>query len=164
MTRAIRIHETGGPEALRWEKVEVGEQGDGQLRLTQSAVGAADIDIQLDAGANNLFERNTFFINSGSYSGGISVAAPTDFGGGPAGSAGGNRFGAVRLWEPEIWTLPRGGVINADNNLWPPGGPGSVAIAGSGTVLTTNNARTDSLTPDDGLRLWILSYRARIGP
>ena len=25
MTHAIRIHETGGPEVLRWEEVEVGD-------------------------------------------------------------------------------------------------------------------------------------------
>jgi len=45
MTRAIRIHEHGGPEVLRWEEVEVGEPGDGQVRLAQSAVGLNYIDI-----------------------------------------------------------------------------------------------------------------------
>jgi NADPH:quinone reductase len=45
MTRAIRIHEPGGPEVLRWEEVEVGKPGDGQVRLAQSAVGLNYIDI-----------------------------------------------------------------------------------------------------------------------
>ncbi len=45
MTRAIRIHEPGGPEALRWEEVEVGEPGDGQVRLAHNAVGLNYIDI-----------------------------------------------------------------------------------------------------------------------
>ena len=45
MTRAIRIHEPGGPEVLRWEEVEVGEPGDGQVRLAQSAVGLNYIDV-----------------------------------------------------------------------------------------------------------------------
>ncbi len=45
MTRAIRIHEPGGPDVLRWEEVEVGEPGDGQVRLAQSAVGLNYIDV-----------------------------------------------------------------------------------------------------------------------
>ncbi len=45
MTRAIRIHETGGPEVLRWEEVEVGEPGEGQVRLAQGAVGLNYIDV-----------------------------------------------------------------------------------------------------------------------
>jgi NADPH2:quinone reductase len=45
MTRAIRIHETGGPDVLRWETVEVGEPGDGEVRLAQSAVGLNYIDV-----------------------------------------------------------------------------------------------------------------------
>jgi NADPH2:quinone reductase len=45
MTRAIRIHETGGPEALRWEDVEVGDPGDGQVRLAHTAVGLNYIDV-----------------------------------------------------------------------------------------------------------------------
>ena len=35
MSKAIRIHETGGPEVLTWEDIEVGEPGPGQVRLTQ---------------------------------------------------------------------------------------------------------------------------------
>ncbi|MCH6588115.1 MAG: quinone oxidoreductase [Proteobacteria bacterium] len=44
MTKAIRIHETGGPEVLRWEDVEVGAPGPGQVRLTHTAVGLNYID------------------------------------------------------------------------------------------------------------------------
>ena len=32
MVKAVRIHETGGPEALRWEDVEVGDPGPGGWR------------------------------------------------------------------------------------------------------------------------------------
>jgi NADPH2:quinone reductase len=45
MTHAIRIHETGGPEVLKWEEVEVGEPGPGQVRLRQEAVGLNFIDV-----------------------------------------------------------------------------------------------------------------------
>ncbi|BAL27480.1 quinone oxidoreductase [Azoarcus sp. KH32C] len=39
MANAIRIHETGGPEVMRWESVEVGVPGPGQVRLRHEAVG-----------------------------------------------------------------------------------------------------------------------------
>ena len=45
MPKAIRIHEYGGPEVLRWEEVEVGQPGPGQLRVRHAAVGLNYIDI-----------------------------------------------------------------------------------------------------------------------
>jgi NADPH2:quinone reductase len=39
MAKAIRFYQTGGPEVLRYEDVEVGEPGPGQVRLRQVAVG-----------------------------------------------------------------------------------------------------------------------------
>ena len=45
MTHAIRIHQTGGPDVLKWEEVEIGEPGPGQLRLRQEAVGLNFIDV-----------------------------------------------------------------------------------------------------------------------
>ena len=39
MEHAIRFHETGSPEVLRYESVEVGEPGPGQVRLRHKAVG-----------------------------------------------------------------------------------------------------------------------------
>jgi len=44
MTNAIRIHETGGPEMLRWETIEVGAPGPRDIRLRQTAVGLNFID------------------------------------------------------------------------------------------------------------------------
>lgn len=44
MTHAIRIHQTGGPEVLKWEAVEVGKPGPGQVRLRHTAVGLNYID------------------------------------------------------------------------------------------------------------------------
>src|SRR5690242_18356244 len=41
---AIRIHQTGGPEAMGWEEVEVGDPGPGQVRIRHSAVGLNFID------------------------------------------------------------------------------------------------------------------------
>jgi NADPH2:quinone reductase len=45
MPGAIRIHQTGGPEVLQWEDVEVGEPGAGQVRLKQEAAGLNFIDV-----------------------------------------------------------------------------------------------------------------------
>lgn len=44
MVKAIRIHESGGPEVLRWEDVEVGAPGPGEVRVRQTAVAVNYID------------------------------------------------------------------------------------------------------------------------
>jgi NADPH2:quinone reductase len=44
LTHAIRIHETGGPEVLRWEEIDLGRPGPGEVRLRQTAVGLNYID------------------------------------------------------------------------------------------------------------------------
>jgi len=45
MTHAIRIHETGGPEVLKWEQVEVGDPGPGEVKIRQEAAGLNFIDV-----------------------------------------------------------------------------------------------------------------------
>lgn len=44
MPYAIRIYETGGPEKMRWEEVEVGSPGPGQVLVRNTAVGLNFID------------------------------------------------------------------------------------------------------------------------
>ena len=44
MPHAIRFHEVGGPEVLRWEEVPVGDPGPGEVRLRHHAVGLNFID------------------------------------------------------------------------------------------------------------------------
>lgn len=44
MPYAIRIHETGGPEVLRWEEVDVGRPGSGEVLVRNTAVGVNFID------------------------------------------------------------------------------------------------------------------------
>ncbi|MEV7791942.1 quinone oxidoreductase [Streptomyces sp. NPDC087512] len=39
MAHAVRFHETGGPDVLRWEAVEVGDPGPGEVRVRHHAVG-----------------------------------------------------------------------------------------------------------------------------
>jgi NADPH2:quinone reductase len=50
MAKAIRIHETGGPEVLLWEDVTVGEPGPGQVRIRHHAVGLNFIDVYYRTG------------------------------------------------------------------------------------------------------------------
>jgi NADPH2:quinone reductase len=45
MAHAIRMHEPGGPEVLRWEEVEVNDPGPGEVRLRHRAVGLNYIDV-----------------------------------------------------------------------------------------------------------------------
>jgi NADPH:quinone reductase len=45
MSHAIRVHQTGGPEVLQWEAVEVGQPGTGQVKLRQEAAGLNFIDV-----------------------------------------------------------------------------------------------------------------------
>ncbi|MEO6225695.1 MAG: quinone oxidoreductase [Sphingomicrobium sp.] len=45
MTHAIQIRQTGGPDVLQWEAVEVGDPGPGQVRLRQEAAGLNFIDV-----------------------------------------------------------------------------------------------------------------------
>ena len=45
MSHAIRIHKPGGPNVLKWEEVEVGDPGPGQVRLRQEAAGLNFIDV-----------------------------------------------------------------------------------------------------------------------
>ncbi len=45
VTHAIRVHETGGPDVLRWEEVDIGQPGPGQIRLRHTAIGLNYVDV-----------------------------------------------------------------------------------------------------------------------
>jgi NADPH2:quinone reductase len=55
----MRIHETGGPEVLRWEEVEAGAPGEGEVLLRQTAVGLNFLDVYHRNGAYKLPELPT---------------------------------------------------------------------------------------------------------
>ncbi|MBX5482250.1 MAG: quinone oxidoreductase [Myxococcaceae bacterium] len=50
MTHAIRIHQIGGPEVMRWEPIDVGPPGPGQARIRHHAVGVNFVDIYQRSG------------------------------------------------------------------------------------------------------------------
>lgn len=51
MSGVVRIHETGGPEVLRYESESVGAPGPGQARLRQDAIGVNFVDTYFRSGA-----------------------------------------------------------------------------------------------------------------
>ncbi len=54
MTKAIRIHEHGGPEVMKWEDVEVGAPGPNEVRLKTTAAGLNYIDTYHRVGMYNV--------------------------------------------------------------------------------------------------------------
>ncbi len=56
MPKAIVMQQTGGPECLLWQDVEVGEPGPGEARIRQTAVGLNYIDVYVRTGAYPLLK------------------------------------------------------------------------------------------------------------
>jgi NADPH:quinone reductase len=52
MSQAFRFHQTGGPDVLRLEDVQVGEPGPGQVRMRNTAVAVNYRDVLLRRGAH----------------------------------------------------------------------------------------------------------------
>lgn len=50
MSHAVQVHETGGPEVLRWEAREPSEPGPGQVRVALAAAGLNYIDVYFRTG------------------------------------------------------------------------------------------------------------------
>ncbi len=50
MTKAIRIHSTGGPEVLQMEEIQVGDPGPGQVKLRHRAIGLNFIEVYFRKG------------------------------------------------------------------------------------------------------------------
>jgi len=50
MTRAVRVHKVGGPEALVYETIELAAPGTGEVRIRQHAVGLNFIDVYYRTG------------------------------------------------------------------------------------------------------------------
>jgi NADPH2:quinone reductase len=50
MAGVVRVHQTGGPEGMRFEQIDVGRPGPGQARLRQTAVGLNFIDVYFRSG------------------------------------------------------------------------------------------------------------------
>ncbi|HMN73438.1 MAG TPA: quinone oxidoreductase, partial [Rhodoblastus sp.] len=51
MVKAIRVHETGGPEVLKYEDVEIPAPGAGEIQIRQHAIGVNFLDVYYRTGA-----------------------------------------------------------------------------------------------------------------
>ena len=60
MTKAIRIHANGGPDALRWEDVELPPPGQGQAQVRQTAIGINYSDVNVRRGGFYLKQKPVF--------------------------------------------------------------------------------------------------------
>ena len=50
MINAIRVHQTGGPEVLNYEQIEIGEPGPGEAKVRHEAIGLNFIDVYFRTG------------------------------------------------------------------------------------------------------------------
>lgn len=54
MTHAIVIHEPGGPDAMRWEEIDLADPGPGEARIRHTAIGVNYIDVYYRTGLYKL--------------------------------------------------------------------------------------------------------------
>ena len=64
LAKAVRIHEFGGPEVLKYEDVKIGKPGPGEIRLRQTAIGVNYNEVLLRAGEGS-FASNRFPLTLG---------------------------------------------------------------------------------------------------
>lgn len=92
MAHVVRVHQHGGPETLKYEDVDVGEPGPGQVKLRQRAIGVNYIDTYQRSG---LYKMPLPFVAGSEGAGDVIAVGPgvTDFKvgdrGAYAGAAGG---------------------------------------------------------------------------
>ena len=73
MPHAMRVYEYGGPEKLRWEQVEVGAPGEGQVRVRNTAVGLNFVDTYQRSG---LYQTALPFIPGSEGAGVVEAVGP----------------------------------------------------------------------------------------
>jgi NADPH2:quinone reductase len=107
MPKAIRITETGGPDVMRWEDVEVGEPGEGQARIRHTAVGVNLLDTYHRSGLYPLPLPTGIGSEAAgvveAVGPGVTVVKPGDrvaYGGGPPGSYAESRLTPASILVP----------------------------------------------------------------
>lgn len=71
MINAIRVHQTGGPEVLNYEQIEIGEPGPGEAKVHHEAIGLNFIDVYFRTG---LYKAAQMPFTPGNEGAGIVVA------------------------------------------------------------------------------------------
>ncbi len=96
MINAIRIHENGGPDVLRWEPIDLPAPGPGEVRLRHTAIALNFSDINVRRGGFYKDEPPEFPIILGNEAAGEVLA----LGAGVSGFAPGDRVGYVGVGGP----------------------------------------------------------------
>jgi NADPH2:quinone reductase len=73
MVHAIRIQQTGGPDVMKWESVDVPAPGQGQVRIKQHAVGVNFIDVYQRSG---LYKMPLPFVPGSEGAGEVTAVGP----------------------------------------------------------------------------------------
>lgn len=71
MPKAVRIHENGGPEVLRWDDVEIAAPATGEVRLRHTAIGFNYSDLNVRRGGFYLGSGQSFPIVLGNEAAGV---------------------------------------------------------------------------------------------
>jgi NADPH2:quinone reductase len=74
MTKAIRIHATGGPEVMRWEDFELPPPGAGEVRIRHTAIALNFSDVNVRRGGFYLAQPLRFPVILGNEAAGIVTA------------------------------------------------------------------------------------------
>jgi NADPH:quinone reductase len=71
MVQAIRIHENGGPEVMRWEEIELPPPGAGEARVRHTAIALNFSDVNVRRGGFYLAKPQTFPLIPGNEAAGV---------------------------------------------------------------------------------------------
>ncbi|HUL92389.1 MAG TPA: quinone oxidoreductase [Burkholderiales bacterium] len=71
MTRAIRIHENGGPEVMRWETIELPPPGAGEVRVRHTAIAVNFSDVNVRRGGFYIASAQRFPLIPGNEAAGV---------------------------------------------------------------------------------------------
>src|SRR5215471_8683361 len=74
MTRAIRIHQNGGPEVMRWEEIDLPAPAAGELRLRHTAIAVNFSDVNVRRGGFYIAAPQRFPLILGNEAAGIIAA------------------------------------------------------------------------------------------
>ena len=71
MVQAIRIHENGGPEVMRWEKIELPPPGAGEVRVRHTAIAVNFSDVNVRRGGFYIAKAQQFPLIPGNEAAGV---------------------------------------------------------------------------------------------
>ena len=74
MTKAIRIHENGGPEVMRWEDIELPPPGAGEARVRHTAIAVNFSDVNVRRGGFYIAKPQRFPLVPGNEAAGVVTA------------------------------------------------------------------------------------------